>query len=193
MINLFGEEPIFNYIQLNMLDINREISKVTNCSAVDADYLSESITHKCRINVPKIKEGGITFSLCMEYDQSDGHSKVAVVTYSIPFSGNGQLFSFKPTQHHYNSIYQVDVADHLLKFKIYTRYINLDLPDKIKEEVSYDAKRVVDWIQTSLGQLNHDCTAYNNKMERVVKEKINGRLSEIPKSKDMLEGLNPFK
>jgi len=203
MINLFNEKPISELFQINDQDLVRDLNRYVDIESADSVRFTDTMTNKYLLNVPSIKlndtnvkpemEGrlGNSFNPAYFTDPNKIY-QIAVVTYSIPYIGDGEFFCIQPSQFTFKS-YEAWIENNLLCFKIYTEYANIDLSDKVKGEVLNQAKSITDWINLNLQQLKIDCDNYNNSLKIRIKSEIEKRIADKNKLKGLSDDLNPFK
>ena len=188
MISLFNEEKIGKVFQKNGFDISIALDKVRDYSTTDADTLSEMIAGKFMIYAPKV-----SISECKAYskEKDENHHGVVVVKYSIPYTGHGEMFSFKPTNYG-SSSYRATIDDNHIKFEVYTDYYNTDLNEETLKFLKNHVIDITEMIKYSLEQLEIDCNRYNLGLKKLVYDEIIRRKNELQKSKDDLDALNSF-
>ena len=203
MIKLFNEKPISELFRISDQNLIQDLNRYVNIETADSDKFSDTMADKYKIHVPTINiadtkvvpamEGrpGNTFSPNYFADPSKIY-QVAVVTYSIPYVGDGELFCIQPSQFTFRS-YSAWIDNNFLCFKIYTEYGNIDLSDEVKRDVINQAKFITDWIKSNLEQLNQDCLVYNNNLKNRIKADVDKRKADINKLKGLSDDLNPFK
>ena len=203
MIKLFNEKPIGELFRLNDDNIIQELNSYKDIETADSEKFSETIYLKFKIEVPIIKitetkvipamEGrpGSSFNSSVFADPNKMY-QVAVVTYSIPYIGDGKLFSCQPNQFSAWSYYAWTENGHL-NFKIYTEYASIDLSEEIRKNVISQAQYITDKIKLNLEILIKDCTQYNSSLKFKVKTEIENRKLNINKMNDLKDRLNPFK
>ena len=115
MIKLFDEKPISELFGLNDQSIVRELNKYTDIYLIDSDKFSETTSQKFRINVPiiKLSETKVLTSLedistssvdPFHFAHPKRNNQVAVITYSIPYAGDAELFRIRPSQFSYRNL-----------------------------------------------------------------------------------------
>jgi hypothetical protein len=203
MINLFNEKPISELFRINDQNLIQDLNRYVNIETVDSNGFSEIMAEKYKIKVPTIRIAETIVIPEMEGRSGDSFNpyyfadpnkiyQIAVITYSIPYIGDGELFCIQPSQFTFRS-YSAWVDNNLLNFKIYTEYGNIDLSEEVKREVLNQAKSITDWIQSSLERLNLDCAAYNGNLKNRIKEDVDKRKADKNKLQGLSDDLNPFK
>lgn len=191
MINLFNEDKIEILFRLNGLKIMEALDRVKNYPSVDADMISETIAQKFMIYVPQVNICNCKATSKLMDDNQWGTCKVAVVNYSIPYTGDGELFSFKPKLYG-SSTYPTVINEKFIKFKIYTDYGQVEFNEETIKNVLNQVTAITDMIKYSLEQLEIDCNGYNLGLKMLVHTEITRRKTELQKSKDELDALNPY-
>ena len=150
MIKLFNEKPISELFRIIDQKIVHEMNGNVFNETSDSETISETIAEKYKIHVPNINLSGTIVLPAMEgipgnqfklnyFAVPNALYQVAVVTYTIPFSGDGELFCIQPSQFTFRT-YSASLENNLLNFKIYTDYANINLSEEVKRDVLAQAQ-----------------------------------------------------
>jgi len=203
MINLFNEKPINELFRINDQNLIQDLNRNLDIETADFEEFSETMTEKYKLQVPRIDITNTKVIPEMEgrpgntinpYYFADPNKiyQIAVVTYSIPYVGDGEFFCIQPSQFSFRS-YSAWIDNNFLCFKIYTEYGNINLSEEVKRDVLNQAKSISDWINNNIEQLTQDCNIYNNNLKNRINGEVDKRTVDKNKLKVLSDDLNPFK
>lgn len=201
MIRLFYERPINDLFRIVENNVLKEINSYTDIEKADPEKLTESILQRYKLKVPILKLDEL--NSIPELENRPGSSfhpstfanpnkmyPVAVVRYSIPYSGDSEIFTAQPNQYT-NRTYHVTVDNRSLKFTIDAEYATLDLTEKKIKRVKELANELIEWTKRNLELLRQDCDNFENELRRRILFEIRNRIETKNKLKNLGDRLNP--
>ncbi len=120
----------------------------------------------------------------------DGDPVVAVVSYTIPYSGDQRLLEVFPNGVPDPNLF-ADVNPGILVFRAPTYYGTVDLNDHW-EQVKISAKRISDSLVNSINAVNKEVSEFNARIPAIIEDAINHRKELIEKSRKLSADLNDF-
>lgn len=118
-------------------------------------------------------------------------SVLATATFTIPYTGDKNHFSLRPTLFS-GRYYDVKINSDTIVFKIRPNYVRLPLPQDKIEEVQSIAKDVVDHIKLNLDNLSKDFNNYNRGLQEFTFQELQKIEDKAKEIQDQHNSINPF-
>lgn len=141
-------------------------------------------------NISLLPRPGNSFPLDTDV-RSNKTYNVAVVTYSISFKGDSDLFSVIPKKYSPNRPFGY-LQENKLHIPIKTEYRIIDIPDSVIEQVKRGFKQIYSSFESLLSQINQECEVYNNGIKERVITTLSQYLENRRKMNQLKSKLNPF-
>lgn len=202
MIKLFNDQKTDCLFQIIDENVIRDLNRINNIETVDDAELATKLARRYKIKLLSINTNGIKNTVAKENKRGeefrpildlDPNStyQVVVGNYSIPYTGNVELFCAIPKIRSCKSYKALLIDENFLHFKIET--IFGDFNEDAKKYINDQAKLFIDWIQSNLDELTKECTTYNDNLRDRIKLEIDNRIDEIKKRNQLSNDLNQFK
>jgi len=112
--------------------------------------------------------------------------KITYVKIEIPFSGDGQLFQFVPSQ---------SIMTHI-GAELFNDRMNLiyEMNDRTSAQIKSEMDRDIRDIKHNLANIQKEVAAFNPKINVLARENIERRKEKLKKDREVIEGIGfPFK
>lgn len=200
MTKLFHERPINDLFKIVEDKVLNEIKGYSEIETAEPEKLTEIIMQRFKFNVPVIDFDNKIATPDLEKRQGSLFPPssfanpnllypVAVVNYSVPYTGNSEIFTAQPNRFT-DRTYVVDIDNNFIHFKVDAEYATLDLPDENIKKIKEKINEIAQWINSNLELLRHDCTAYENELRKKILVEIRRRIETVNNLKDLGNRLN---
>lgn len=199
-IYVFREQLIESYFkQIDTKIINNAQSMgEKQMLSLDAATYAQKVAEENKIFIPKLDKDNLEIQTKKEHTPLRGGKSFQRDTciYSIPFSGNRELFGCSPIVSNNNLLIRVKISNNILTIPIQTDGI-INNSELIRKELADKAKLIINVIEEGLEILRNNVDEYNDSLESKITEAIENYQQEIKASRDkrkqVQDELNPFK
>lgn len=181
---LFNKGDLFDVIRSTEETIISEIDKYDeNTVSKPVDELCENIYQRFFRRTPVLRVDGITpIGKGEKVTERRGYErKITYVKIEIPFDGDSELFSYRPSQYALVSIEAEVYGD-----KIHVLYA---IDDRSSEDVRKEIDVDIADINNFLKNIESDLTKFHSKIRALAQKRIEVRKAKLMKDKEVIEGL----
>ena len=200
MTRLFYERPINDLFKIVDKNVLNEINSYSDIETANPESLTETIMQRFKIHVPVLNSDERKATPVLEnrpgssfppssFANPNKLYPAAVVNYSIPYTGNPEIFTAQPNQFT-NRTYNVTVDNHFLNFTIDAEYATLDLSDEKIKRVKEIADEIIQWTKSNLELLRQDCANYEIELRNRTLLEIKNKIAIKNKLTDIENKLN---
>lgn len=201
IMKLFNE---FKFEEFAQTAVKQAISKVNNVDILNADLRNEAqkIIDSLTFTVPVLNKTEITSSLALEDASGKTHSqdKIAIenddisvtATYTVPFSGNSEIFRIIPENNQYTYDYSFELKKDSLSFKLRTDSKDVNLSEEWKAELVKSSYELITSIEITLLQLEPYFKEFKNDMIGPVIHSLKSKKEELLEASAVAKDINIF-
>lgn len=192
---LFCEREMSQYLENKRNSIVHEIdsyekNRLLNTSVYD---LTEYLFEKNCLEIPELIHDAITVSqdetlICVNenspyvyYNESPQYINGIRIIVKIPFSGNSQFFSIKPSEFRL-SLPHAYVGNQFIQLEFSGTRLSQD-------QVKNDIKQSIDSIEWFLNSLKKEANAFQSNLKQFIQSRIEGRRKRLLDADNLIAGL----
>ncbi len=194
MRKLFVDVPIKMVFEKTKLSIYNTLNQFNSFREVDIESTADNLVsqfkiHPTKINpekvnvTPTLKKRTVKYNVDMR-KQVEG----AIIVYTIPFSGDVELFYVQPRQVGPRTV-GVEIGNNNITFNVNPDYATLDLPEEKQIWIRQEAKKIIEFITNTLDQINKDCAGFNESLKPFIIADIKRRKDEEDKLDKLADNL----
>lgn len=195
--NLFNEAIINDFLSDHLAKLKKEVENMELKAIMDVEETSliSDLLKKYTIFCPNLKENEIKIdasevdlqeslnSILIE-DFGSAEQKVLSVVVEVPFTGNGNMFRFQPSNYAYSISgepeYEIQNGKIILEFKT---------ADSNPENIKRFWKNALTNIKTNLQNLERDLTYYNGSLENSIRKIVVERKNKAKDKQSLIDAI----
>ena len=174
--------------QLQTMDFETTLSELKSQINIDVPVLKKGEVEDPAITTKRVPKDQLPSG---RFFSTANHIDIEVVTYNIPFEGDGELFKCGPTSY-LNHAYEADVSRNRLRIEL-TNWGRIAGNEPALAELKAEFLRRIDFIEQNLASLKRDVEKNIPVLVGKVRAKLERKISDSKLRKDSSGKLNPFK